>query len=60
MVVDFDTEYTKISANTTGNYFTVYMNGLQPERTYKLLVKTILQNSEEIVVDNDILFKIVR
>jgi hypothetical protein len=60
MVVDFDTEYTKISANTTGNYFTMYMNGLQPERTYKLLVKTILQNSEEIVVDNDILFKIVR
>jgi hypothetical protein len=60
MVVDFDTEYTKISANNTGNYFTVYMNGLQPERTYKLLIKTILQNSEEIVVDNDILFKIVR
>lgn len=60
MIVDFDTNYTKISANTNGNYFTVYMNGLQPERTYKLLVKTILSDSEEIIVDNDILFKIVR
>jgi hypothetical protein len=59
-IIDFDTNYTKISANTNGNYFTVYMKGLQPERTYKLLVKTILSDSEEIVVDNDILFKIVR
>jgi hypothetical protein len=60
MIVDFDTNYTKISADNTGNYFTVYMNGLQPERSYKLLVKTILNNSEEIVVDNDNIFKIIR
>lgn len=60
MVVDFDTNYTKISADTTGNYFTVFMNGLQPERTYKILVKTILSDTEEIIIDNDILFKIVR
>ena len=60
MIIDFDTTYTKISADSNGNYFTVYMNGLQPERTYKLLVKSILPNTEEIVVDNDILFKIVR
>ena len=60
MVIDFDTNYTKLSANSDGNYFTVYMNGLQPERTYKLLFKTILSNTEQIVVDDDILFKIVR
>ncbi len=60
MVIDFDTNYTKLSANSDGNYFTVYMNGLQPERTYKLLFKTVLSNTEQIVVDDDILFKIVR
>ena len=60
MIVDFDESYTKISADTNGNYFTVYMNGLQPERTYKLLVKADISGSEEVVVDNDILFKIVR
>lgn len=60
MIIDFDTQYTKISADNNGNYFTVYMNGLQPERTYKILIKTVLSDSEEIIVDNDILFKIVR
>lgn len=60
MIVDFDTQYTKISGDASGNYFTVYMNGLQPERTYKLLIKSNLSGGEEVVVDNDILFKIVR
>jgi hypothetical protein len=60
MVIDFDNNYTKVSADTTGNYFTVYMNGLEPERTYKLLVKTVLPSSEQVVIDNDVLFKIVR
>lgn len=60
MVIDFDNSYTKISADSTGNYFTVYMNGLEPERTYKLLVKTTLPSTEQVVIDNDVLFKIVR
>jgi len=61
MVVGFDSSYTKMSANTTGNYFTVYMNGLQPERSYKILVKTILPSTqEEIIIDNDIIFKVGR
>ncbi len=33
-VIDFDTTYTKISADATSSFFTVYMNGLQPERYY--------------------------
>lgn len=61
MIVDFDTNYTKVSANSTGNYFTVYMNGLQPERSYRVLVKTILPSSqEEVVTDNEIIFKVER
>ena len=61
MIVNFDTEYTKLSADSNGNYFNLYTNGLQPERSYKVLVKTQLINTdEEVIVDDDIIFKVVR
>jgi hypothetical protein len=59
MIVDFDTEYTKISCNGTSSFFDVYMDGLQPERYYRILVKTELEGST-IVVDNQNIFKVVR
>ncbi len=34
-VVNFDNNYTQISADSTGNYFDVYMSGLEPERYYE-------------------------
>lgn len=40
MIVDFDDQYTKISADSVGNYFYVYMNGLEVERFYRILIKT--------------------
>jgi|688.fasta_scaffold43381_3 hypothetical protein len=58
VVVDFDTSYTKISADTQGNYFDVYMNGLEPERYYKLLVKTVISGST-LVFDNEYFFKVL-
>ena len=60
IIVDFDTNYTKISADSQGNYFDVYMNGLQPERYYQLLVKTVLSNKEVLVLNQDYYFKVVR
>jgi hypothetical protein len=60
MVVDYDTSYTKISCDSISNYFDVYMNGLEPERYYKLLIKTILPTKEIIVLDKDYIFKVVR
>jgi hypothetical protein len=60
MVVDYDTSYTKISCDSNSNYFDVYMNGLEPERYYKLLIKTILPTKETIVLDKDYIFKVVR
>jgi hypothetical protein len=61
MVIDFDTTYTKISCDNISNYFKVYMNGLEPERYYQILYKTILPNGEVIVIDNKSnYFKIVR
>ena len=59
MVVDFNTDFTKISCDSTGPYFDVYMDGLQPERYYRILVKTELDSST-IVVDNQNIFKVVR
>lgn len=59
MIVDFDSTYTKISADNTSSYFDIYMNSLQPERFYRLLVKTTL-NGSTMVIDNKNLFKVVR
>jgi hypothetical protein len=57
MVVNFDEQFTKVSADTKSNYFDIYMNGLEPERYYKLLVKTVVDN-QTIVYDNHYFFKI--
>tara|TARA_R110002020_G_scaffold152919_2_gene331990 strand:- start:11305 stop:12366 length:1062 start_codon:yes stop_codon:yes gene_type:complete len=60
MVVDFDTSYTKISADSGSNYFTVYMDGLEPERYYQLMVKTIVGDETLVIEDKDNYFKVVR
>jgi hypothetical protein len=60
IVVDFNTNYTKISCDGTSSYFDVYMNGLEPERYYKLLMKTVIATGESIDVDNNIIFKVTR
>ena len=60
MVVDFDTSYTKISSNNDGNYFTVYMDGLEPERYYQLMVKTTVGDETMIIEDKGNYFKVVR
>lgn len=57
-VVDFDDIYTKISADETSCYFTIFMNGLEPERYYKVLIKTIV-NGNTIILDNSYYFKII-
>ena len=57
-VVDFDTTYTKISNDDNGSYFDIYMNGLQPERYYKILIQTTVDGST-LVKDEDYIFKVV-
>ena len=59
MVVDFDTTFTKISTSTSSSYFDMYMGGLQPERYYRVLIKTSINGSTNIV-DENLLFKVVR
>ena len=59
MVVPFDSKFTKVSCDSTGPYFDVYMDGLQPERYYRILVKSELDGSTT-VFDNKNIFKVTR
>jgi len=57
-VIDFDSQFTKVSCDSTGNYFDIYMNGLEPERYYKILIQTTISGST-IVKDDKYYFKVV-
>jgi hypothetical protein len=57
-VVNFDNNYTQISSDETGNYFDVYMSGLEPERYYKIIIKSTIQGST-IIYDDSYYFKVV-
>ena len=58
-IIPFDDEFTKLSADSEGMYFKIYMKGLQPERYYRLLFKHINNDGIEIF-DNNYHFKVVR
>ena len=60
IVVDYDTSFTKISCDASSSYFNIYMNGLEPERYYKLLLKSILPNGETIIFDENYYFKVIK
>ena len=60
IIIDYDTVYTKISADSVGNYFNIYVNGLEPERYYQILIKSIFTNKETIVLDDNYYFKVIR
>jgi hypothetical protein len=57
-VIDFDTTYTKISADVSSSFFTVYMNGLQPERYYTILIQTTIGGTTR-VFDSNYNFKVI-
>ena len=59
IIVPFDTNYTKLSADNDGMYFDLFMEGLQPERYYKLMFR--VDNNDGInIYDEDYYFKVVR
>tara|TARA_R110000824_G_scaffold129644_1_gene291214 strand:+ start:707 stop:1870 length:1164 start_codon:yes stop_codon:yes gene_type:complete len=58
-IIPFDDDFTKLSADSEGMHFKLYMKGLQPERYYRILFKHI--NNEGVrVYDNNYHFKVVR
>ena len=59
IIIPFDDNCTKLSADSQGMYFNLYMNGLQPERYYRILFKHINNDGTQIY-DNNYHFKVVR
>jgi len=59
LVIPFNSSYSKISCDSSGPYFDLYMNGLQPERYYRILVRSEIDGNQ-CTFDNDNVFKIVR
>ena len=57
-VVEFDSTYTKISSDFSSSYFDLYMNGLEPQRYYTILIQTTSGGST-IVLDNNYSFKVI-
>tara|TARA_R110001632_G_scaffold97692_3_gene204287 strand:- start:3070 stop:4227 length:1158 start_codon:yes stop_codon:yes gene_type:complete len=58
-VIPFDNNFTKMSADSEGMYFKLYMKGLQPERYYRILFKN-KNNDGTTIYDDDYHFKVVR
>ena len=59
-IIDFDSNYTKVSCDSNGNYFDLYMAAFQPQRYYKILIKSSFSDSSTVVYDNDYIFKITK
>jgi hypothetical protein len=57
-IINFDSQFTQLSADATSSYFDLYMNGLQPERYYSILIKTTI-NGSTLIFDNDYNFKVI-
>jgi hypothetical protein len=57
-VIDFDNQFTQLSVDTSGSYFTLYMNGLEPERYYNILIKTTI-NGNTLIFDDNYTFKVI-
>ena len=58
VVIDFDNDYTKISCDSNGNYFDLWMDQFETDRRYKFVIKATSGSTVKIF-DNDLTFKVV-
>jgi len=58
-LIPFDTGSTKLSCNSNGNYFDLKLNGLHPERYYRVKIK-VVSGSFQQVFEIPQSFKVVR
>ncbi len=58
VIIDYNTNYTQLSSDSEGNYFDIYMNGLEPERYYKICIKTNIKGST-LILDDNYYFKVI-
>lgn len=59
MVIDFNSESTKISSNASGSFFILDTSNLEPERYYRLLVQ-VEKDNQQVIVDNKNIFRVGR
>ena len=59
IIVPFD-NYTKISCDSTGNYFNFWCHGLQSNRFYKFVFKVTDTDENKMFFDDNYIFKIVK
>ena len=57
-IVDFNSKYTQLSADASSSYFDMYMNFLQPERYYTVLIQSSI-NGSTIVFNDQYYFKVI-
>ena len=57
--VPFST-YTSMSCDSTSNYFNQWMNGFEPDRYYKILIKVKYDDKQEQIFDDNFEFKVKR
>lgn len=61
VIIPFDYSGSKISCDTDGNYFNLWMNSFQPERFYRIAIKVETDNGDNVqIFDNNYYFKVVR
>lgn len=58
-ILPFDTTATKISCDASGSYMNLWMEGLQPDRFYKLVFK-VIDGGNVLMFDDGYQFKVVR
>ena len=58
-IIPFHDVFTRISNDDISSFFKIYMNGLQPERYYRALIKHI-HNDGTTIYDDNYYFKVVR
>jgi len=60
VIIPFDDNYTKLSCDSNGNYFNLWLDGLQPERYYRFVFKVERSSTTEEYFDNGFIFKVVK
>jgi hypothetical protein len=61
IILPFNDIGTKISCDGTSSYFNLWMNAFQPERFYRVAIKTVTDGGDvEQIYDNNYYFKVTR
>jgi hypothetical protein len=61
IILPFNSTGSKISCDSDGNYFNLWMDSFQPERFYRVVVKTETDGGDTVqIFDNNYYFKVTR